>query len=61
MQKMLIVSIGYDDKWYLTKTDGLEELNDYLSAGWKVVNMKESGTIDKDLCVLHVCYVVIEK
>ncbi|MDE6671091.1 MAG: hypothetical protein K2K16_02730 [Ruminococcus sp.] len=61
MQKMLIVSSLYNEYGNLLGGNGLDKLNKYLAEGWKVVNMKESGTIDKADYVLHVCYVVIEK
>lgn len=59
MQKMLIINVehSYDNVF----NDGLDDLNDYLSKGWKVVNMQESGALNRDGYVLHICYVVIEK
>ena len=66
MQKMII--IGNDEMHYkFDEYEGLEELNDYLAHGWKVVNMKATSstktlTIDDEISdVSHVCYVVIEK
>lgn len=68
MQKMIIVSGDYTmwdcgDDFY-----GLEELNNYLADGWKVVNMQISSTtvrkdnqFDNYANAFNVCYVVIEK
>ncbi|MDE5621282.1 MAG: hypothetical protein K2O29_08115 [Ruminococcus sp.] len=53
MQKMFVLGDYHD---YEDDRENLDELNSYLSDGWKVVNMQAVST--KEDCV---CYILIEK